>query len=109
MAASDTAIGAVTVAVVLIGLAIGTYALKAAAPLLIGGRTFPRIARFADLLPAALLASLVVVSGFSQGRAVAVDARAAGVLAATVALARRAPFVAVVLVAAATTAVVRAL
>jgi len=98
-----------TATVVLLGLGVGTYALKSAAPLLIGGRTFPRLARLADLLPAALLASLVIVSGFSHQRSIAIDARAAGVLAAGVALIRRAPFVVVVLVAAAATAGVRAL
>ena len=44
--------------IVLIGVAVGCYALKAAAPLVLGGRPLPRLldelARFA---PAALLAS----------------------------------------------------
>jgi hypothetical protein len=99
----------VTATVVLAGLAAGTFVLKSAAPLLIGGRTFPRLARLANLLPAALLASLVIVSAFSQQRSITIDARGAGLLAAMIALLRRAPFVVVVLVAAATTAAVRAL
>lgn len=92
------------------GLAVGTYALKAAGPLLLGGRALPeRFERLARLLPAALLAALVVVSTVAGDRAVVVDARLAGVLAAGVALRLRAPFVVVVAVAVVVTAAVRAL
>jgi hypothetical protein len=98
-----------TVTVVLLGLAVGTYALKSAAPLLLGGRALPRLARLSDLLPAALLAALVVVSAFTVQRALTVDSRAAGVLVAAAALTRRVPFVVVVLLAAAATAMVRAI
>ena len=45
---------------VLAGLAVGTYALKAAAPLTFGARPLPGwLARLTDLLPAALFAALV--------------------------------------------------
>jgi hypothetical protein len=60
------------------------------------------------LLPAALFGALVVVSTFGGDRALVVDARVAGVAAAAIAVWRRAGFVVVVLVAAATTALVRA-
>jgi hypothetical protein len=99
----------VTAALVLAGLALGTYLLKSAAPLLLGGREVPWLARLGALLPAGLLAALVVVSTFSQGHALHVDARAVGLGAAAVALVARAPFWAVVLIAVAATAVVRAI
>lgn len=97
-----------TFTITIIGLAAGTYLLKSAAPLLLGGRRLPgSIERLADLLPVALLAALVVVSTFTHGRSLAVDARAGGLAAAAFALVLRAPFVVVVLVAAAVTATIR--
>jgi branched-subunit amino acid transport protein AzlD len=97
-----------TATIVLVGLAVGTYALKAAAPVLLGGRPLPeRVARLAQLLPAALLGALVVVSTISDEATLQVDARLVGVAAAAFALWRKAPFVVVVLVAAAATAVAR--
>ena len=99
-----------SVTLVLVGLSIGSYALKAAAPLLLGGRTLPApLARLADLVPAALLAALVIVSCFSDGERLVLDARAAGLVAAGLALALRAPFVVVVVGASLTTALVRLL
>jgi uncharacterized membrane protein len=98
-----------TAAIVIVGLGIGTYALKAAGPLLLGGRRLPeRIERVAQQLPAALLASLVVVSTVAADRALLVDARLAGMVAAGAALRLRAPFIIVVGVAVAVTGVVRA-
>jgi branched-subunit amino acid transport protein len=97
-----------TASVVLVGLALGTYGLKAAAPLLLGGRELPeRVARVAQLLPAALLAALLVVSTVADDTALTVDARLVGLAAAGVALWRRAPFVVVVVVAALATALAR--
>ncbi|HZQ56668.1 MAG TPA: AzlD domain-containing protein [Acidimicrobiales bacterium] len=98
-----------TATAVLVVLAAGTYALKSAAPLLLGGRELPWLARLGALLPAGLLAALVVVSTFSQGHALHADARAIGLAAAAVALVARAPFWAVVLVAVAVTALARAI
>lgn len=96
--------------VVIVGLGLGTYALKAAGPLLLGGRTLPaRVERAAQQLPTALLASLVVVSTIAVDRSVVLDARLAGVVAAGVALRVRAPFILVVAVAVAVTGAVRAL
>jgi len=68
-----------------------------------------RVRRFAALLPVALLAGLVVVQVLAAGRALSVDARAAGLAAGAAALALRAPFLVVVVVAAATAALLRAL
>lgn len=93
-----------TAVIVIIGLGIGTYALKAAGPLLLGGRRLPdRVERVAQQLPAALLASLVVVSTVAADRALVLDARLAGVVAAGVALRLRAQFIVVVAVAVAVT------
>jgi uncharacterized membrane protein len=68
-----------------------------------------RLQRATTVLPLALLAALVVVQTFSDGRSLVLDARAAGLLAGGVAVARRAPFIVVVVVAAAVAAVARAL
>jgi uncharacterized membrane protein len=67
----------------------------------------PRIFRVSNMLPAALLASLVVLEGFSSGTHLVLDARAAGLLVAIGALLLRAPFIVVVIVAAVTAAVLR--
>ena len=94
--------------VVLVVLALGTYALKSAGPLLLGDRPLPaRPQRVIELLPAALLAALAVVATFGDGASLVIDARSAGLLAAGVALWRGAPFVVVVIVAAVVTALVR--
>lgn len=98
-----------TTVVVLIGLSLGTFALKAAGPVLLGGRELPpAINRFSQLLPAALLAALVVVSTVADGQDFVIDARVGGVVAAGVALRAKAPFIVVVLVAVAVTAGIRA-
>lgn len=98
-----------TTIIVLIGLSAGTYALKSAGPLLLGGRPLPgALDRIARRLPAALLASLVVTSAVAEGTALVADERLAGVAAAAIALRLRATFVVVVLVAVATTALLRA-
>ena len=56
-----------------------------------------------------LLAALVAVQTCAAGGAVRLDARAAGLLAAVVALMLRAPFLLVIVMAAATAAALRAL
>lgn len=77
---------------------------------LVPARAFddPRVRQAATLLPVALLAALVVVQALSDGRSLTLDARAAGLAAGGVALLLRAPFLALVVVAAATAAAVRA-
>jgi branched chain amino acid efflux pump len=66
------------------------------------------VERLNTLLPPALLAALVVVQTFADGTSLTLDARAAGVAAGGVAVALRAPFIVVVIVAAATAALLRA-
>ncbi|AKA03190.1 MULTISPECIES: AzlD domain-containing protein [Streptomyces] len=69
----------------------------------------PLVRRLAALLPVALLAALTAQETFSEGRHLLLDAKAAGVAAAVVALLLRAPFLLIVAVAVAVTAGVRAL
>ncbi|MFN3258064.1 MAG: AzlD domain-containing protein [Ilumatobacter sp.] len=97
-------------AIVLVVLAAGTFALKSAGPLVLGERKLPtRIQTMVDLLPAALLASLAIVSTVGDGERVSIDARLVGLAVAGLALWRRAPFVVVIIAAATATALVRAL
>ncbi|GAB2880066.1 AzlD domain-containing protein [Nocardioides pacificus] len=67
----------------------------------------PVVRRVADLLPVALLAALVAVQVFSDGDSLAIDARAAGLGVAVLLLTLRAPFLLVVVGAAATAALLR--
>ncbi|CAN5361599.1 hypothetical protein BH20ACT9_BH20ACT9_00900 [soil metagenome] len=88
----------------------GTVALKGAGPALLGGRRLPgRLADLVDMGAPALLAALVVTQVFADERALVLDARAAGLAAAGVALWLRAPVLATIAVAAAVAAATRAL
>ena len=87
-----------------------SFAIKAAGPVILGGRELPREAeRVIVLLPAALLTGLVTVQTFASDRDLVVDERAAGVAVAVVAAAMRASVLVVLLLAGATTAGLRAL
>jgi branched-subunit amino acid transport protein len=90
--------------------AAGCYALKLAG-LSLPQRVLdhPTVERVADLIPVALLAALVAVQVWSQGSSLTVDARTVGLGFAVVALLLRAPFLVVVVGAAATAALVRLL
>jgi hypothetical protein len=68
----------------------------------------PRVQRVADLLPIAMLAALAAIQTFADGHDLVIDARVVGVGVALVAIKLRAPFIVVVVLAAATTAAVRA-
>jgi branched-subunit amino acid transport protein len=93
---------------VLVVMTVGTFALKAAGPVVLGERPLPlRVQRIIGLLPAALLAALTIVSTVGDGRSVVFDARIVGLLVAGVALWRRAPFVVVIVLASAATAATR--
>jgi len=67
----------------------------------------PRVTGVTEMLPAALLAALVVLETFSAGSRLILDARAAALIAAIIALLLRAPFIVVVLLAAFTAAALR--
>jgi hypothetical protein len=91
------------------GLALATLAIKAVGPLAVGGRELPGAA-FAviGLLAPALLAALVLTDTFTEDQELTVDARAAGLACASVAVLLRAPLLVIVLVAAVGAAAVRA-
>ena len=87
----------------------GCYALKLA------GMSVPeraladeRVRRIGVLLPVALLSALVATGTFATGRNLTIDARAAGLAVAAVAVLVRAPFLVVIVAACGATALVRA-
>ena len=95
-------------AVALVGVA--TVATKAAGPVLLGGRQLPpRLVGALEHLAPAVLAALVVTQAVGGQGHLVLDARLAGLAAGAAAIALRAPLLAVVVVAAVTTALVRAL
>ena len=92
--------------VILVGL--GTAALKAAGPVLLGGRPLPpRVQAVVAMLAPALLAALVATAALTSGQRLVVDARAVGVVVAALAIWRRAPVLLVVVLAAAAAALAR--
>ena len=95
------------IAVAAVGAA--TIAIKGAGPVAFAGRPLPRaVALVMPLLAPSLLAALVVGQTLGDGRALAVDARLAGVAAAAVALLLRAPLLVVLGAAAGVAAATRA-
>jgi branched-subunit amino acid transport protein len=92
-------------------LAVGTAAIRASGPVLLGGRDLPPTLRgVIALIAPALLAALVVVQtvGAAEGGAPELDARILGVAAAGGALALGATTLPVVALAALVTALARA-
>ena len=69
----------------------------------------PVVQRVAGLLPIVLLAALIAVQTVGSGQRLLVDARLAGVAVAVVAVWRKWPFLLVVVLGCATTALVRVL
>jgi len=99
-------VSAVWWSVLLVGA--GTVLLKAAGPVLLGGRTLPpSLGAMLDLIAPSVLAALVVTQLVGGDRELVLDERLAGFAAAVVALALRAPILVVVAVAAVTTALLR--
>lgn len=96
--------------IVIAALAVGTISIKAAGPLVLGGRSLPRRAQGVIALVApAVISALVVYETFAdQPDGIVVDARVAGLAAAGGALLARLPMIAVVVIAAVVTAGVRA-
>jgi branched-subunit amino acid transport protein len=95
----------------LLVVAVGTVTvlMKALGPALLGGKPLPeRAMGVVALLAPAVLAALIATNTFASGRSLVIDARVAGVGAAAVALALRAPVLLVVVIAATVTAVLRA-
>jgi branched-subunit amino acid transport protein len=89
-------------------LALGTYAMRASAPLFLGSRQLPLLAeRIVTLVAVSLIAGLVATSTFAHGKTLHLDARVLGVAVGAIAVWRRAPFPVVVVVAAAAAALLR--
>lgn len=90
-------------------LAAGAFTFKVLGLVVIGDRLLPPVLeRCVGLIPAALIAALVVKDTFSIGQQLQIDARAAGVGAAILAAWRKAPLILVIVTGAGVTAVVRA-
>ncbi|MGI5403323.1 AzlD domain-containing protein [Streptomyces sp. CA-135486] len=96
--------------IAIVATAVGCYVVKLAG-LLVPAAALerPLVQRLAALLPVALLAALTAQQTFSTDSSLVLDARAAGLAAAAIALVVRAPFLVVVGAAVAVTAGVRAL
>jgi branched-subunit amino acid transport protein len=96
--------------VLIAGCALATVAIKAAGPVVLGGRALPvRFMSIVVLLAPALLAALVVTQTLADGQELAIGDRTAGVAAGALVVWRTGSVVACVIVAAAVTATLRAL
>jgi branched-subunit amino acid transport protein len=101
----------VSVWIAVIATGLGCYALK------LGGLVTPqrvlddpRVRRFTELVPVALLTALIAVQALADGKSLDLDpARLAGLGAAVAALVLRAPFLVVLVAAAGVTAGLRLL
>jgi branched-subunit amino acid transport protein len=92
--------------VLIVGAA--TIMLKAVGPVFLGGRSLPsHFAGLVEMLAPALLGALVVTQAVAGDRNLVFDERLLGLAAAAVAIRLRAPLLAVVVIAAAVTAVAR--
>ena len=99
-----------TVWIAVLAASVGCYLLKLA------GLSVPAswveqpwVARVVDFVPAALLAALVAVQGLTSGNEIVIDGRLAGLAVAALALALRAPFIVVLVLAGAAGALVHVL
>jgi branched-subunit amino acid transport protein len=102
----EVLVSALWIAIVAVTLA--SAAIKAAGPILVGGRELPpRVSAVIALLAPALLAALVVTETFGDDSHLVLDERALGVGVAAVALALRAPVLLAVALAALVTALAR--
>jgi branched chain amino acid efflux pump len=85
-----------------------TIAFKASGPVLLAGRELPaRLADAFELLAPALLAALVVTQAVGEDGELVADERLVGVGVAIVAIRLKAPLIVVMILAAASTALVR--
>jgi len=96
--------------VAIVGAALASAVIKAAGPVLLGGRDLPPLAvALVAMLAPALLTALVVSEIFGEEGHLMIDERAIGVAVAGVALALRAPMLLVVTLAVVATALARAI
>jgi branched-subunit amino acid transport protein len=99
---------AVWTSIAVVGVA--NFAIKAAGPVLLGGRQLPRlVVDVIALLASAILAALVVVGTFSEDGSLSVDAQTAGVAVAGAAFLARLPMLVAIALGAVTAAVLRAI
>ncbi|MFM9133775.1 MAG: AzlD domain-containing protein [Actinomycetota bacterium] len=91
-----------------IWLSAGAYLLKVLGLVVLGGRKLPAtVNRCLVLIPAALLAALIMKDTLTTGQEIVVDARLAGVSVAAAATLRRLSMTAVLVLGVGTTALVR--
>jgi branched-subunit amino acid transport protein len=96
--------------VAIVGAALVSAAIKAAGPVLLGGRDLPPLAvAVVAMLAPALLTALVVSETFGEEGHLVIDERALGLAVAGVALALRAPMLLAVTLAVVATALARAI
>ncbi len=96
---------------VIVALVIGVWGQRLVGAFVLGPwlDRQPKLTRMAGLVPAAVVMAVIVQLTVAQGRTIEVDARLAGVAVAAVLVWRRAPFIVVVIAAAAVTAALRSL
>ena len=94
---------------IMVVLAAGVWAQRMLG-MFVGARVLsrqPALGRLATLIPAAVVTAVIVQLTIASGRSLVIDARLVGMTVAAVLVWRRAPFVIVVVAAAAATALVR--
>lgn len=85
----------------ILSFALGTYALRVTGPLFLGRRVLSeRTNLLMALVPVAMLSALAALATVQAGDAMVIDARIAAMGVAVIAIAMRAPFIAVVLLSA---------
>ena len=96
--------------VLIAGMALATFAIKAAGPIALGGRALPeRFTGVVALLAPALLSALIVTQALADGQKLAIGTDTAGVVAGGLVAWRTGSVIGCVLVAAAVTAILRAI
>ena len=93
----------------IVALAVGAWGQRLAGAFLVGPLLSrrPVLARAASLIPAAVVMAVIAQLSIARGRDLVIDARLAGVAVAGLLVWRRAPFIVVVVAAAAVTAALR--
>jgi branched-subunit amino acid transport protein len=89
-------------------LAAGAYGFKVLGLVVVGDRTLPAaLERCLLLIPAALISAIIMLNTFSSGQHLTIEPRAAGVAAAVLAAWRKAPVIAIIVIGATVSALVR--
>ena len=90
-------------------LSVGAYVFKVLGLVVLGGRQLPAVVtRCLAMIPAALLAALIMMDTLTTGQELVLDARLVGVCVAAGATFRRLPLTAVLILGVGSTALVRA-